>query len=53
MAMSILHLLYFAGPYPWNVGNVYFTFLLYVIALCMMYVYIYMPAYVWVIVHFA
>ena len=36
MAMSILHFLYFAGPYPWNVGNVWFTFPLCFIALCMM-----------------
>ena len=43
--MSILHFLYFAEPYPWNVGNVYFTFMLCVITLCMMYVYIYI--YIW------
>ena len=42
MAMSNLHFLYLARPYPWNVGNVCFTFSLYVIALCMMYVYLYM-----------
>ena len=41
MAMSILHFLYLAGPYPWNVSNVCFTFPLCVIALCMMYVSIY------------
>ena len=46
MAMSILHFLYFAGPYPWNVGNVWFTFLLCVIALCIMYVYIYIYIYI-------
>ena len=37
---SVLHFLYLAGPYLWNVGNVCFTFLLCVIALCMMYVYV-------------
>ena len=42
MAMSILHFLYHVGPYPWNVGNVCFTFLFSVIILCMMYVYLYM-----------
>ena len=42
MAMSILHFLYLVRPYPWDVGNVYFTFLLCLIALCMMYVYLYM-----------
>ena len=47
MAMSILHFLYLARPYPWNVGNVWFTFLLYVVALCMMYVYLYMLVYWW------
>ena len=41
MAMSDLHFLYFSGPYPWKVGNVWFTFPLCVIALCMMHVYIY------------
>ena len=40
MAMSVLHFLYLVGPYPWNIGNVWFIFLLYVIALCMMHVYI-------------
>ena len=52
MAMSVLHFLYLAAPFPWNVGNVWFTFSLCVIALCMMHVYIYMPTLVWVIVHF-
>ena len=56
MAMSVLHFLYLTEPCPWNVGNVCFTFLLCGIALCMMYVciyiYIYMPACVWLIVHF-
>ena len=37
--MSVLHFLYLTRPYPWNVGNVYFTFLLCVTALCMIYVY--------------
>ena len=41
MAMFVLQFLYLSGPYSWNVGNVCFTFLLCVIALCMMYVYIY------------
>ena len=47
MAMSVLHFLYLAGPYPWNVGNVWFTFSLCVIALCMMYVYLYLLVYGW------
>ena len=42
MAMSVLYFLYLAWPYPWDVGNVCFTFLLYVITLYMMYVYLYM-----------
>ena len=42
MTMSVLHFLYLTGPYPWNIGNVCFTFLLCVITLCMMYVYLYM-----------
>ena len=42
MAMSDLYFLYLARPHPWDVGNVCFTFLLCVIALCMMYVYLYM-----------
>ena len=41
MVMSVLHFLYLVGPYSWNVGNVCFTFPLYVKALCMIYVYIY------------
>ena len=41
MAMSVLHFQYLVGPYPQDVGNVYFIFLLRVIALCMMHVYIY------------
>ena len=56
MAMSILHFPHLTGPYPWNVGNVYFTLLLCVIVLCMMhvyiYIYIYLPTCLWVIVHF-
>ena len=49
MAISILDFLYLAGLYPWNIGNVWFTFLLCVIVLCIMYVcmYIYMPVYGW------
>ena len=45
MTMFDLRFLYLSRPYPWNVGNVWFTFLLYVIALCMMhiYIYIYLP----------
>ena len=47
MAMSDLYFLYLARPHPWDVGNVCFTFLLYVIALCKIYVcvYIYIYAY--------
>ena len=45
--MSVLHFLYLAGPYPWNVGNVWFTFTLCVITLCMMYVYLYLLVYGW------
>ena len=41
MTMSVLHFLYVAWPYPWNVGNVCFTFLLCVIVLYMMYVCMY------------
>ena len=58
MAMSVLHFLYLAGQYPWNIGNVWFIFSLNVIALCMMHVYIHtyiyicLLVYVWVIVHF-
>ena len=52
MAMSVLNFLYLARLYPWNIGNVWFTFSFCVIALCLMCVYIYMPACVWVIVHF-
>ena len=33
MAMSVLHFLYLAGPYPRNFGNVWFTFSVCVIAL--------------------
>ena len=47
MEIFVLHFLYFAGPYPWDVDNVCFTFPLYVIALCMMYVYLYMLVYGW------
>ena len=41
IAMSVLHFLYLAEPYPQDIGNVTFTFLLCLIALCMMYVYLY------------
>ena len=55
MEMLVSYFLYLAGPYLWDVDNVRFTFLLCVMALCMMYVcvyiYIYMPACVWVIVY--
>ena len=47
MAMFVLHFLYLAGPYPWKVDNVWFTFLLCVVALCMMYVYLYLLVYGW------
>ena len=47
MEIFVLHFLYLAGPYPWDVDNVCFTFPLYVIALCMMYVYLYMLVYGW------
>ena len=46
MAMFVLHFSYLTGPYPWNVGNICFTFLLYVIALCVMYVCMYVCIYV-------
>ena len=46
MAISILHFLYLTGPYPWNNGSVCFTFQLCVIALCMMYVCVYICLYV-------
>ena len=56
MIMFVLHFLYLVGSYPWNVGNVCFTFRLCMIALCMIYVciyiYVYMLSCVWVIVHF-
>ena len=48
MTMFDLRFLYLSRPYPWNVGNVWFTFLLYVIALCMMHIYIYIYLCVWV-----
>ena len=47
MTMSVLHFLHLAGSYPWDVGNICFTFLLYVITLCMMYVYLCMLVYGW------
>ena len=45
VAMSDLHFLYLAGSFSWNVDHVCFTFLLCVIALLMMYVFIYMLEY--------
>ena len=48
MVMSVLHFLYLVGSYPWNVDNVCFTFLLYVIALCMMYVYVCVYIYIYI-----
>ena len=48
MAMSVIHFLYLAEPYPWNVGNVWFTFLLCVIALYMMHVCIYIYIYIYI-----
>ena len=47
MALFVLHFLYLIGLYPWDVSNVCFTFMLCVIALCMMYVYLYMLVYGW------
>ena len=47
MAMFVLHFLYLARLYTWNVGNVWFTFLFYVIVFCMMNVYLYMLVYGW------
>ena len=41
MAMPDLLFLYLAWPYPWNIGNVWFTFLLRVFALCMIYICVY------------
>ena len=37
MAMSVLHFLYLARSYPWNVGSVWFTFPLCVITWCTLY----------------
>ena len=53
MAMSVLHFLYLVGPYPWNIGNVWFIFLLYVIALCTMHVYIhtYIHTYIYIYIY--
>ena len=47
MAMYVLYFLYLVGPYPWNVGNIWFTFPLCVVALCIMYVYLYFLVYGW------
>ena len=48
MTMSVLHFLYLIGSYPQNVGNVLFTFLLCVVALCMMYVCVYIYIYIYI-----
>ena len=47
MIISTLYFLYLTRPYPWNIGNVWFIFLLYRLALCMMYVYILVSCYRW------
>ena len=47
MVMFYLHFSYLVGPYPWNVANVCFTFPLYMITLCMMYIYLYMLVCAW------
>ena len=47
MAMSSLHFLYLAGPSFWNVDSVCFTFPLCVVALCIMYVYLYLLLHGW------
>ena len=46
MTMSVLHFLYLTGPYPWNIGKVWFIFPLCVVALCMMYVCVYIYIYI-------
>ena len=45
MIISALYFSYLTRPYPWNISNVYFTFLC-VIALCTMYVRIYIYIYI-------
>ena len=45
MEMLVSYFLYLAGPYLWDVDNVCFTFLLCVMALCMMYVCVYIYIY--------
>ena len=47
MIISALYFSYLTRPYPWNIGNVWFIFLLYRHALCMMYVYILFSCYRW------
>ena len=42
MTMFDLHFSYLVGPYPWNVGDVWFIFLLCMLALCIMYVCVYL-----------
>jgi len=39
MTVSDLSFLYLAGPYPWNTGDVWFIFLLWVLALWMIYMF--------------
>ena len=46
MTMSNLSFLPLVGPYSQNVGNVWLTFLLCVLALCMLYIYIYIYIYI-------
>ena len=46
MTVSVLHFLYLTGPYPWNIGKVWFIFPLCVVALCMMYVCVYIYIYI-------
>ena len=58
MEMPNLLFLYISGLYPYDVGNVWFIFLLCMLALCMMYVYVcvcvcvFIFACLWVVVHF-
>ena len=40
MTMFDLLFLYLVGPYLWNVGDVWFNFLLCVLVLCMIYIYV-------------
>ena len=50
MTMSDLLFLYLVGPYLWNIGDVWFNFLLCVLVLCM--IYIYMSACLKMVMHF-